>query len=95
MAKIGTTAAFDGSNLPLITLQQIPVMMRADSQQNSARVIMETKVIQNLIHSYFDLVKKNIADLVPKTIMGFLVTESRRIAQGELVEQIYKQGNLD
>ena len=41
---------------------------------------METKVIQNLIHSYFDLVKKNIADMVPKTIMGFLVNESRKIS---------------
>jgi dynamin 1-like protein len=40
-------------------------------------------------------VKKNIADLIPKTIMAFLVLESRKIAQGELVEQIYKQGNLD
>jgi len=56
---------------------------------------METRVIQNLIQSYFDLVKKNIADLVPKTIMAFLVNESRRIAQSELVESIYKQGNLD
>jgi len=56
---------------------------------------METRVIQNLIQSYFDLVKKNIADLVPKTIMAFLVNESRRIAQSELVENIYKHGNLD
>ena len=56
---------------------------------------METRVIQNLISSYFDLTKKNIADLVPKTIMAFLVTESRQIAQSELIEGIYKQGNLD
>lgn len=41
---------------------------------------METRVIQNLISSYFNLVKKNIADLVPKTIMAFLVHESRQIA---------------
>jgi dynamin 1-like protein len=47
---------------------------------------METKVIQSLIESYFNLVKKNIADLAPKTIMAFLVNESRKIAQGELVE---------
>lgn len=69
--------------------------MRANATQDSARVIMETRVIQNLIQSYFDLTKKNIADLVPKTIMAFLVNESRNIAQSELVEQIYKQGNLD
>jgi len=56
---------------------------------------METRVIQNLISSYFDLTKKNIADLVPKTIMAFLVNESRQIAHSELIEAIYKQGNLD
>jgi len=59
--------------------------MRANPEQKSSRVIMETKVIQNLIESYFNLVKKNIADLVPKTIMAFLVNESRKSAQSELV----------
>lgn len=38
--------------------------------------------------------KKNISDMVPKTIMAFLVTESRKKAQAELVEMIYKQSNL-
>lgn len=56
---------------------------------------METIIIQNLIQSYFAIVKKNIADLVPKTIMAFLVNESRNIAQRELVGEIYKFGNLD
>ena len=41
---------------------------------------METRVIQNLIFSYFAIVKKNIADLVPKTIMNCLINESRRLA---------------
>ena len=56
---------------------------------------METVVIKNLISSYFDLTKKNIADMVPKTIMAFLVNESKRIAQNELVDKIYKQGDFD
>jgi dynamin 1-like protein len=46
---------------------------------------METKVIQNLIFSYFNIVKKNVADLVPKSILAFLINESRKIAQSELV----------
>jgi hypothetical protein len=90
-----TLFTFDKTQLPLINLPQIPYKMRADAHQESCRVIMETRVIQNLIQSYFDLTKKNIADLVPKTIMAFLVHESRKIAQSELVESIYKQGNLD
>ena len=56
---------------------------------------METVIIQNLIQSYFSIVKKNIADLVPKTVMAFLINESRNIAQRELVGEIYKLGNLD
>ena len=56
---------------------------------------METRVIQNLIQSYFDLTKKNIVDLVPKTIMAFLVNESRKLAQSELIEKVYKQGNFE
>ena len=39
--------------------------------------------------------KKNVADLVPKTIMAFLINESKQIAQRELVSEIYKQGNLE
>lgn len=67
--------------------------MRADTE--NSRIVMETIIIQNLIQSYFAIVKKNIADLVPKTIMAFLVNESKQIAQRELVSEIYKQGNLD
>mmetsp|Transcript_7070 Transcript_7070/g.11908 ORF Transcript_7070/g.11908 Transcript_7070/m.11908 type:complete len:112 (+) Transcript_7070:255-590(+) len=76
-------------------LTQIPLKMRANPHQDSPRVVMETVVIKNLIESYFDLVKRNIQDLVPKTIMAFLVNESRKRAQRELVELIYKQGNFE
>jgi hypothetical protein len=69
--------------------------MRASGQQDNSRVVMETIIIQNLIQSYFAIVKKNIADLVPKTIMAFLVNESRSIAQRELVSEIYRLSNLD
>lgn len=58
-------------------------------------MIMETRVIQNLIFSYFTIVKKNISDLVPKTIMNFLINESRRLAQSELVVKVYQDPNLD
>ena len=56
---------------------------------------METRVIQNLIYSYYGIVKKNIIDQVPKTVMCFLITESRKVAQSMLISQIYKGGDLD
>lgn len=70
----------DKSNLPAIILPNVPVVMRASEKQESARVIMETRIIQNLIHSYFNIVKTNISDMVPKSVMAFLINESRRIA---------------
>ena len=72
-------------NLPEVFLDDVPGTLRSHPEQESSRVIMETRVIQNLIYSYFTIVKKNIADLIPKTIMNFLVNESRRMAQSELV----------
>jgi dynamin 1-like protein len=70
----------DKSNLPGIVLANVPLVMRASENQESARVIMETKIIQNLIHSYFNIVKKNVSDMVPKSVMAFLINESRKIA---------------
>ena len=67
-------------NLPEVVLEQVPGTMRASENQESARVIMETRMIQNLIYSYFGIVKKSISDFVPKTIMAFLINESRKIA---------------
>lgn len=55
---------------------------------------METRVVQNLIQSYFGIVKKNMADMVPKTIMAFLVNESKRLAQRHLVNQVYQAKDL-
>ena len=71
--------------LPEVILEQPDPFMRANEEQESARVLMETRVIQNLIYSYFNIVKKNISDMVPKTIMAFLINDSRKIAHSELV----------
>ena len=79
-SMIGNYGPEYSSDLPEVVLEQVPGMMRAADNQESARVIMETRVIQNLIYSYFGIVKKNISDFVPKTIMAFLINESHKIA---------------
>ena len=56
---------------------------------------METRVIQNLISSYFGIVKVNITDLVPKTIMAFLVNAIRNKAHMALVDQVYLTDDLE
>jgi dynamin 1-like protein len=46
---------------------------------------MEIKIIKNLITSYFNIVRKNMNDIVPKTIIAFLVNKTKNSAQRELV----------
>lgn len=69
--------------------------MRPTANQESARIVMETRIVQNLIQSYFDLTKKSVTDLVPKTIMAFMVQKSQQMAQSVLIEKVYKDENLD
>ena len=44
-----------------------------------------------LITSYFNIVRKNIQDLVPKSIMHLLVNHSRESVQNRLVASLYKE----
>jgi dynamin 1-like protein len=74
-------------------IHNIPSQMRPGIPTN--RDLMETMIIKNLISSYYHVVKKNINDLVPKTIMCFLVNQSKIMAEKEMVSQLYKSAELD
>lgn len=57
---------------------------------------MEATLIKNLIVSYYDTVRKQMNDSVPKSIMAFLVNKSKNNAQRVLVQKIYNDGqNLE
>ena len=51
---------------------------------------MEINIIRNLLVSYFNVVKKNFCDLVPKTIMCFLVNKIKEISEQDMITQLYK-----
>ena len=93
--QVGSSSLMNEGTLPMVVLNEVPFSMRVSPDQESARLMMETRVIQNLIYSYFKIVKKTISDMVPKTIMAFMIDESRKLAQKELVTQIYKGGDLE
>ena len=51
---------------------QVPTNIRIE-EKPSKRETSEAEMIKNLILSYFNIVKKNINDTVPKTIVSFLI----------------------
>ena len=56
---------------------------------------METEVIKLLLLSYFNIVKRTTADVVPKAIMFNLVQKSKDELQRELLTELYKKESLD
>jgi dynamin 1-like protein len=54
----------------------------------------EIELIHNLLSSYFNIVRKNVQDAVPKAIMHFLVNASKENIQNELVRSLYREDLL-
>ena len=52
---------------------------------------IEVELIRSLIHSYFNIIRKTIADLVPKTIMHLIVNYAKENVQSRLVTTLYKE----
>ncbi|GIX63590.1 dynamin-like protein, putative [Babesia caballi] len=57
----------------------------------SEREVVEAELIKTLIESYFSIVRKNIADAVPKCIMHFMVNKTTDSVQQELISHLYKK----
>jgi len=51
----------------------------------SKRELTEIEMIKRLIVSYFNVVKKNINDNIPKTVITMLVNQSKNICERELI----------
>lgn len=81
----------------VVQLPQVPDIMRCPPQSSSPtdRQHIETQIIKSLIESYFSIVRKNFIDLVPKTIMYFLVNHAKDSMQNELVTELYKDSLVE
>ncbi|KAK9675105.1 Dynamin- GTPase protein [Basidiobolus ranarum] len=82
--------------------QQQPILSPAETQcistdskeqgnNLSEREEMEAQLIKALITSYFNIVRKSIQDIVPKTIMHLLINCTRENLQNRLISELYKQ----
>ena len=49
------------------------------------------EVTRLLVDSYFDIVRKNMQDNVPKAVMHFLVNHVQRGLQQHLIKTLYRQ----
>jgi dynamin 1-like protein len=85
---------FNMKDAGFLYMKALPEGMRADNPASS-REMLETEIIKQLLESYFSVVKKNVTDMVPKTIMAFLVNKSKFQAQNKLVASLYSAENVE
>ncbi|ANB11481.1 dynamin-like GTPase VPS1 [Sugiyamaella lignohabitans] len=78
----------------LAAMESPPAVLRASGQMTE-RETLETEVIKLLINSYFAIVQRTIADLVPKSITLNLISFSKEGIQKELLENLYKSDEVD
>ncbi|VWU48272.1 dynamin-like protein [Hepatocystis sp. ex Piliocolobus tephrosceles] len=84
----------DGAKLTLLskdnifTLPNIPEKIVPDYSTSSKEQI-EIDLIKSLINNYFNIVRKHIADAVPKAIMYFMVNTSRKTMQKVLISNLH------
>jgi hypothetical protein len=53
------------------------------------------ETVKKLVTSYFNVVRKQMIDYVPKTIMAFLVKGILTDLQGELVSRLYSDATVN
>lgn len=74
-------------------LESPPTILKATGEMTD-RETTETEVIKLLIESYYNIVKKNIADSIPKAIMLKLIVKSKNDIQKVLLEKLYDSPKL-
>ncbi|KAJ5908636.1 Vacuolar protein sorting-associated protein 1 [Penicillium taxi] len=78
----------------MAAMEAPPPTLKA-SASLSERESQEVEVIKLLITSYFNIVKRTMIDMVPKAVMYTLVQFTKDSMQSELMEQMYRNNELD
>ncbi|KAJ3115906.1 vacuolar protein sorting-associated protein 1 [Physocladia obscura] len=86
----GIFSAKKQSNKPGV-LESPPQVLKASAANMSERESLETETIKVLITSYYNIVKRTVADVVPKSIMLNLVVRAKDDLQRELLAELYKK----
>ncbi|KAI5661319.1 hypothetical protein M9H77_20642 [Catharanthus roseus] len=73
----------------MIHLREPPTVLRP-SETHSDQEAIEITVTKLLLRSYYDIVRKNIEDTVPKAIMHFLVNHTKRELHNVFIKRLYR-----
>ncbi|XWS63076.1 hypothetical protein CRYUN_Cryun06bG0065600 [Craigia yunnanensis] len=74
----------------MIHLREPPLVLRP-SEDRSANEAIEIAITKLLLRSYYDIVRKNIEDSVPKAIMHFLVNHTKRELHNVFIQKLYRE----
>ncbi|XP_073312320.1 dynamin-related protein 3A-like [Primulina huaijiensis] len=78
----------------MIHLREPPTVLRP-SEAHSDHETIEIAVTKLLLTSYYDIVRKNIEDSVPKAIMHFLVNHTKRELHNVFIKKLYRDNLLE
>lgn len=78
----------------MIQLREPPNVLRP-SENHTDQEAMEITIIKLLLRSYYDIVRKNIEDYVPKAIMYFLVNHTKRELHNVLIKKLYRENLIE
>ncbi|KAK4743253.1 hypothetical protein SAY87_001254 [Trapa incisa] len=74
----------------MIQLREPPTVLRP-SEHHSEEETVEIAVTKLLLRSYYDIVRKNIEDSIPKAIMHFLVNHTKRELHNVFIQKLYRE----
>ncbi|GMI83749.1 dynamin-related protein 3A, non responding to oxylipins 15, ARABIDOPSIS DYNAMIN-LIKE 2 [Hibiscus trionum] len=76
--------------LSTIHLREPPSVLRPSEDRSETEAI-EIAITKLLLRSYYDIVRKNIEDSVPKAIMHFLVKHTKRELHNVFIKKLYRE----
>ncbi|XP_019196557.1 PREDICTED: dynamin-related protein 3A isoform X2 [Ipomoea nil] len=76
-------------SISMIHLREPPSVLRPTETHTDQETI-EITVTKLLLRSYYDIVRKNIEDSVPKAIMHFLVNHTKRELHNVFIKKLYR-----
>ena len=79
---------------PPALLQRPPPTLKVRKTASDQEGV-QVEVTRVLVDSYFDIVRKNLQDAVPKAVMNFLVNATRRALQQHLIRTLYREELLE